>query len=110
MSPNMFWDSLMALPVESLEKGNKSFIWRKFERKFREKFIPPEHFPIAIDKYLVIKQGKRPMKEYMVKKEMLKNILSKQIHSDLKESSFRRGLHEEMKKAMLLFHDLLFKK
>src|SRR5947207_14020226 len=45
----------------------------------------------------------------MVEKEMLENTLGKRIHSDLMESSFRHGLHEEMRKAMVLFHDLAFK-
>src|SRR6266480_5404666 len=104
-----FLDGFAYRWLESLDKGDKSFTWRKFERKFREKFIPPEHFQIAIDKYLAIKQGKRPVKEYMVEKEMLENTLGKRIHSDLMESSFRRGLHEEMRKAMVLFRDLPFK-
>src|SRR5437762_3140016 len=104
-----FLDGFAYKWLESLDKGDKSFTWRKFERKFREKFIPPEHFQIAIDKYLAIKQGKRPVKEYMVEKEMLENTLGRRIHSDLMESSFRRGLHEEMRKAMVLFRDLPFK-
>src|SRR5947207_8432831 len=45
----------------------------------------------------------------MVEKEMLENTLGKRIHSDLMESSFRHGLHEEMRKAMVLFRDLPFK-
>src|SRR5438046_5298699 len=45
----------------------------------------------------------------MVDKEMLENTLGRRIHSDLMESSFRRGLHEEMRKAMVLFRDLPFK-
>src|SRR5205814_8029838 len=104
-----FLDGFAYKWLESLDKGDKSFTWRKFERKFREKFIPPEHFQIAIDKYLAIKQGKRPVKEYMVEKEMLENTLGRRIHSDLMEISFRRGLHEEMRKAMVLFRDLPFK-
>src|SRR5438876_3085201 len=104
-----FLDGFAYKWLESLDKGDKSFTWRKFERKFREKFIPPEHFQIAIDKYLAIKQGKWPVKEYMVEKEMLENTLGRRIHSDLMESSFRRGLHEEMRKAMVLFGDLPFK-
>ena len=104
-----FLDGFAYKWLESLEKGDKSFTWKRFERKFREKFIPPEHFQIAIDKYLAIKQGKRPVKEYMVEKEMLENTLGRRIHSDLMESSFRRGLHEEMRKAMVLFRDLPFK-
>src|SRR5438046_6506454 len=45
----------------------------------------------------------------MFEKEMLENTLGRRIHSDLMESSFRRGLHEEMRKAMVLFRDLPFK-
>src|SRR5438552_1484764 len=104
-----FLDGFAYKWLETLDKGDKSFTWRRFERKFREKFIPPEHFQIAIDKYLAIRQGKRPVKEYMVEKEMLENTLGNRIHSDLRESSFRRGLHEEMRKAMVLFRDLPFK-
>src|SRR5437667_6140659 len=104
-----FLDGFAYKWLETLDKGDKSFTWRKFERKFREKFIPPEHFQIAIDKYLAIRQGKRPVKEYMVEKEMLENTLGRRIHSDLMESSFRLGLHEEMRKAMVLFRDLPFK-
>src|SRR5436305_1385799 len=104
-----FLDGFAYKWLESLDKRDKSFTWRKFERKFHEKFIPPEHFQIAIDKYLAIKQGKRPVKEYMVEKEMLENTLGRRIHSDLMESSFRRGLREEMRKAMVLFRDLPFK-
>jgi len=45
----------------------------------------------------------------MVEKEMLENTLGNRIHFDLRESSFQRGLHEEMRKAMVLFRDLPFK-
>src|SRR5437762_11824651 len=45
----------------------------------------------------------------MFEKEMLENTLGNMIHFDLRESSFRRRLHEEMRKAMVLFHDLPFK-
>src|SRR5213083_295025 len=93
-----FLDGFAYKWLESLDKRDKSFTWRRFERKFHEKFIPPKHFQIAIDKYLAIKQGKRPVKEYMVEKEMLENTLGNRIHFDLRESSFRRGLHEEMRK------------
>ena len=47
-----FLDSFAYKWLESLEKGDKSFTLRRFERKFREKF-----------KYLVIKEGKWPVKE-----------------------------------------------
>jgi len=53
-----FLDGFAYKWLETLDKGDKSFTWRRFERKFREKFIPPEHFQIAIDKYLAIRQGK----------------------------------------------------
>src|SRR5438552_2477106 len=104
-----FLDGFAYKWLETLDKGDKSFNCRRFEGKFCEKFIPPEHVQIAIDKYLAIKQGKWPVKEYMVEKEMLENTLGNRIHSDLRESSFRRGLHEEMRKAMVLFRDLPFK-
>src|SRR5436305_4547784 len=45
----------------------------------------------------------------MVEKGILENTFGNRIHSDLRESSFRCGLHEEMRKAMVLFHDLPFK-
>src|SRR5204862_5423632 len=104
-----FLDGFAYKWLESLEKGDKSFTWKRFERKFREKFIPPEHFQIAIDKYLAIKQGKRPVKEFMVEKEMLENTLGRRIHSDLMESSFRRGEHEETREEIVLCSDMPYK-
>src|SRR5216117_835424 len=53
-----FLDGFAYKWLETLDKGDKSFTWRRFERKFHEKFIPPKHFQIAIDKYLAIRQGK----------------------------------------------------
>src|SRR5436190_22595444 len=49
-----FLDGFAYKWLESLEKGDKSFTWKRFKRKFHKKFIPPKYFQIAIDKYLAM--------------------------------------------------------
>src|SRR5204862_7692860 len=53
---------------DNLDKGDTPFLWKDFESAFRGKFIPKEHIQMAINKYMAIKQGERPVSEYIVER------------------------------------------
>ena len=91
---------------DTLDKGNQPFRWQEFEAVLRGKFIPREHIQMAMDKYLVIKQGERPVSEYIVERERLEATLGNLLADPLKESRFRRGLNKYMKDNMVPFRGL----
>lgn len=82
-------------------------MWVEFEAAFREKFIPREYIQQAMDKYLAIKQT-GTVSEYIVERETLENTLGNSIPQPLKESSFRKGLENDMRRKMQLFRELPF--
>ena len=89
---------------ELLDKGRETFKWNDFETAFRQKFIPKGHRQAAINKYITIKQGDRPVSEYIVEREKLEATLGTAISEEIKESSFRKGLNKHMKDNMVAFH------
>lgn len=77
---------------------------------FRKKFIPREHIQQAIDRYLAIKQDDRSVAEYIVEEEDMENTLGEWIGQPLKETSFRKGLHEWIKDRLIAFRELPLEK
>src|SRR5438046_9001947 len=78
---------------EVMDRGDKAFKWKHFEKVFRKKFIPWEYIQQVIDRYLAIKQDGCSVAEYIVDKEDLENTLEDQISQPIKETSFQRGLN-----------------
>jgi hypothetical protein len=91
---------------DTLDKGDNPFRWEEFESAICSKFIPREHIQMAIDKYMAIRQGERPVSEYIVERERLENTLGKLLAVELKETSFRKGLNKYMKDNMIAFRGL----
>ena len=79
---------------DTLDKGETPFLWKDFESAFRGKFIPKEHIQMAINKYMAIRQGQRPVSEYIVERERLEATLGKVIANEIKEASFRKRLEQ----------------
>jgi hypothetical protein len=102
-----FLDGFAYCWFETLDKGRDDFRWDEFEAAFRENFIPREYIQQAMDKYLAIKQT-GTIGEYIVERENLENTLGKLIPQPLKESSFRKGLDNDMRRKMQLFRELPF--
>ena len=61
---------------------------------------------MAINKYMAIKQGERPISEYIVERERLEATLGKVAVDEIKEASFRKGLNRYMRDNMIAFHGL----
>ena len=91
-----------------LDKSEESFLWKDFESAFHRKFIPKEHIQMAINKYMAIRQGERPVSEYIIERERLEANLGKMIVDEIKETSFRRGLNKYMQDNMVAFHGLSY--
>ena len=90
-----------------MDKGRDNFRWIEFEAAFRDKFIPREYIQQTLDKYLVIKQT-GTVGEYLVERENLEDTLGKLIPQPLKESSFHKGLDNDICCKMQLFRELPF--
>src|SRR5205809_810154 len=91
---------------DTLDKGETPFLWKDFESAFHGKFIPKEHIQMAINKYMAIKQGERPISEYIVERERLEATLGKVAVDEIKETSFRKGLNRYMRDNIFTFHGL----
>ena len=104
-----FLDGFAYKWFETLDKGDKPFLWKDFEEVFRKKFIPREHIQQALNKYLAVKQDGRPVIEYIVEKEEYENTLGDIIRGPLKETSFREGLDGWLRGRLMVFRELPFK-
>src|SRR5439155_24273768 len=100
-----FLDGFAFQWFDTLDKGDTPFLWKNFESAFHGKFIPKEHIQMAINKYMAIKQGERPISEYIVERERLEATLGKVAVDEIK-TSFRKGLNRHMRDNIFAFHGL----
>jgi hypothetical protein len=94
--------------LDNLDKGRDDYRWTDFEKDFRAKFVPLEHQQEALRKYTKIRQGNRPLAEYLLDRERLEASLGSLLSKDMKEMSFRQGLNDYMRTNLVVFRGVEF--
>ena len=61
--------------LETLDKGNTPFTWKRFEKVFRAKFVLKDHIRRSVREYMVLKQGTSSVETYIIARERIENTL-----------------------------------